>query len=82
MIATEENPINFPVKLSSNLTLFTVFLKRKKKDFRESVENNAEILDKKSDENRRINASILTTRSYPHQLEKNQIIFFKIFHDT
>jgi hypothetical protein len=30
MISTEENPINFPVKLSSNLTLFTVFLKRKK----------------------------------------------------
>ena len=80
MIATEENPINFPVKLSSNLTLFTVFLKIKKKDFIEFVENYAEILKEKSDENRRINASIITTRSYPRQQEKNQyilIIFFR-----
>ena len=36
-----------------------------KKDFIEFVENNAEILDEKSDKNRRINASIITTRSYP-----------------
>jgi hypothetical protein len=45
---------------------------KKKKVFIESVENNAEILDEKSDENRRINELIITTRSHPLQQEKNQ----------
>ncbi len=45
----------------------------------EFVENNAEILDEKSDENRRIHASIITTRSYPRQQEKNQVIIFIFF---
>jgi hypothetical protein len=36
--------------------------KRKKEVFIESVENNAEILDEKINENRRINASIITPR--------------------
>ena len=34
------------------------------------MENNAEIIDEKSDENRRINALITTTRSYPSLTKK------------
>ena len=54
-------------KCKSNQYLVPVldFMKDKKKSFIESVENNSEILDEKSDENRRINASIITTRSHP-----------------
>jgi len=43
------------------------------------MENIAEILVEKSDENRRINESIITTRSYPRQQEKNQVIVFIFF---
>jgi len=40
----------------------------KKKIFIESVENNTEILDEKSDENQRINEPIIATRSYLQKL--------------
>ncbi|KYK29994.1 hypothetical protein AYK20_04680 [Thermoplasmatales archaeon SG8-52-1] len=79
MIATEENPINFPVKLSSNLTQFYYIFKKKKEGFKDSMEKNAEILDEKSDENRRINELIITARSHPCQQEKNQVIVFIFF---
>ena len=62
----------FPVKITN-------IKKRKKKDFIESVENNTEILDEKSDEKRRVNKTLITTRSYPRQQEKNQVIIFIIF---
>jgi hypothetical protein len=48
-------------------------------DFMELMGNNAEIIDEKSDENRLINAFIITTRSHPRQQEKNQVIVFIFF---
>jgi len=42
------------------------------------MENNAEIIDEKSDENRRINSPIITTRSYPFLTKKKQYFTGKL----
>ena len=56
-----------------------ILKKEKKKVFIESVENNAELFVEFFVEKLRDNAFIITTRSYPHQQEKNQVIIFIFF---
>lgn len=60
---TKQTQFNFNSKNTFKfLPLELIIKKEKRMNFIDSMENNAKILDRKSDENRRINAHIMNTR--------------------
>ena len=60
---------------TESISCFCIMFFKKKKGFLCFVENNAEILDEISDENRRIHASILTTELYSQTGEKPLFLY-------
>ena len=77
--STGESKVILPVKWCSNLFIIFYSKKEKKKDLKESVENNAEIIVTFIVENRHKISVVITTRPRALMPVGNSIIVFVIY---